>query len=100
MDAGARSSGPFRMIGSDLRPRRCSDEPDDWTDDVAVHGLAAGDLAVRHLAAVHALASSGSGHGHRRLILIAALIVIVAIVVGVIIYLRRSRRDRGGRGES
>jgi hypothetical protein len=55
---------------------------------------------VRHLAAVQALASSGSGHGHRRLILLVLLIVIVAIVAGVIIYLRRSRHDPGGRAES
>jgi predicted ABC-type transport system involved in lysophospholipase L1 biosynthesis ATPase subunit len=48
-----------------------------------------------------ALAPLGVGGAERRrLILIAALIVIVAIVVGVLIYLRRSRRDRDGRGES
>jgi hypothetical protein len=82
------------------RPAPMINEPGDWTDDVAIRGLAVADLAVRHPAAIQALASSGGGHGHRRLILITVFIVIVLIVVGVIVYLRRSRHDGDGRGES
>jgi hypothetical protein len=62
-----------------------------------VDGLAVGHPA-RHLAVLQPaghLLAAGRGHGHRLIILLVVLIVIVTIVVGVIVYLRRSRGERG-----